>query len=279
MADNLKMAVVGTQFSDATVSIAWGTGRVASEVVAVPPANRSVALQQAILRGVVVETTDPVTSIPAAATPNYIRLSGPPASGDAPLFNVATGLWDPGSPTGGGSFQPLDTDLTAIGALTSAANKVPYATGAGTWALADLSAAARTVIDDASVAAMRATLGVGTRSVNYVIDGAGVTITTGIKGDVEVPFSWTDISSVRLFADQLGSIVVNVWKDSYANFPPVVGDKITASAPPTITTATKSQDTTLTGWTKTGTSGDVLRFNVDSATTITRVTISLVFVV
>lgn len=44
------------------------------------------------------------------------------------------------------AYQPLDTDLTAIAALVSAADKLPYATGAGTWALADLPAAGRTFI-------------------------------------------------------------------------------------------------------------------------------------
>lgn len=56
--------------------------------------------------------------------------------------------------------QPLDSDLTAIAALVSAADKVPYSTGAGTWALADFSAAGRALVDDADAAAQRTTLSV-----------------------------------------------------------------------------------------------------------------------
>lgn len=104
-------------------------------------------------------------------------------------------------------------------------------------------------------------------------DGSAV-ISTGVKGFIEMPFAGA-IEAVRLLADASGSIVVDIWKDTYANYPPVDGDSITSTTPPTITTATKSEDTTLTGWTKTFAKGDILAFNVDSATTVKQVTLSL----
>jgi hypothetical protein len=112
------------------------------------------------------------------------------------------------------------------------------------------------------------------RTITFIIDGGGATITTGVKGDLEIPFACT-ISRATLLADVSGSIVVDIWKDTYANYPPTNADSITASAKPTITSATKSQDSTLTGWTTTINAGDTLRFNVDSVTTIGRVTLSL----
>ena len=113
-----------------------------------------------------------------------------------------------------------------------------------------------------------------TASIQFVIDGGGSAITTGIKGYIEVPFACT-ITAARMFADATGSIVVDIFKDTYANYPPVVADKITASAPPTISATNKSQDTTLTGWNKAIAAGDILGFNVNSAATIQRVTVSL----
>ena len=109
----------------------------------------------------------------------------------------------------------------------------------------------------------------------FVIDGGGATITTGVKGDLG-PFDFAGtIQAVTLLADQSGSIVVDIWKDTYANYPPVVGDSITASAKPTISSAVKSQDATLTGWTTGISAGDTLRFNVDSITTCQRVVLAL----
>ena len=112
----------------------------------------------------------------------------------------------------------------------------------------------------------------------FVIDGGGAAITTGLKGYIEVPADCT-IQAATLLADQSGSVVVDVWRCTYAQFAPgsrpVASDKITASAPPTISSAAKSQDATLTGWTKTLSKGDVLAFNVNSASTVQRVTLSL----
>ena len=110
--------------------------------------------------------------------------------------------------------------------------------------------------------------------IGLIIDGGPAVIATGLKGYLEVPFACT-ILGVTLLADVSGSIVVDIWKDTFANFPPVVADTITAAAKPTITAALKSQDGTLTGWTTAIAAGDILAFNVDSVATIKKVTLSL----
>lgn len=63
-------------------------------------------------------------------------------------------------------------NLTSIGALATAADRVPYYTGAGTAALATLTAFGRSLIDDADAAAARATLGLGTAAVGTVTTSA-----------------------------------------------------------------------------------------------------------
>lgn len=53
----------------------------------------------------------------------------------------------------------VDATLTAIAAVTTAANKLIYATGSDTFATADLTAAGRALLDDADAAAQITTLG------------------------------------------------------------------------------------------------------------------------
>jgi hypothetical protein len=110
--------------------------------------------------------------------------------------------------------------------------------------------------------------------INFIINGGGSEITTGTKGDVMVEFACT-INRVTMLADQSGSIVVDIWKQAYADFPPEDANSITASAVPTISGDTDSQDETLTGWTTSIAAGDTLRYNVDSVATIEQVSVVL----
>jgi len=111
-------------------------------------------------------------------------------------------------------------------------------------------------------------------TIQFIIDGGGSAITTGVKGDIMIPFDCT-VLGWDIVSDTSGSIVVDVWKDTYANFPPTVADTITGSEKPTLSSAQKNQDISLSSWTTTLTRNDWLRYNVDSATTVTRVTIAI----
>lgn len=114
-----------------------------------------------------------------------------------------------------------------------------------------------------------------TAAVGYKVDGGGVVITTGVAGTgLYIPFNCT-INEWTLQSDVSGSIVIDIWKDTYANYPPTVADTITGSAKPTITASNKNTSSTLTGWTTTISAGDVLYFNVDSCSTITNATLTL----
>jgi hypothetical protein len=114
-------------------------------------------------------------------------------------------------------------------------------------------------------------------TITFIIDGGGSAITTGQKGHLEIPFACT-LTAWTLAADVAGAIVIDVWKDTYANFPPTNNDAMPGGGKePTIAaTNQKAQDTDISDWTTVAiAAGDILAFNVDSCTTITRVTLSL----
>jgi hypothetical protein len=110
--------------------------------------------------------------------------------------------------------------------------------------------------------------------VSLVIDGGGSVLATGSKGFLEVPLgSAGTIVAARLVAAQAGSIQVTIKKATFAGLPTTTS--IVASAPLVLSSAQKSENTTLSGWTTAIADGDWLELVVDSVTTITRVTVSL----
>lgn len=104
-------------------------------------------------------------------------------------------------------------------------------------------------------------------TIQCFIDGGGATLGPGIKGPIYVGYNCVITGVVLLSDTASGSIVIDIWKDTYTNYAPTIADTIVAAAKPTITSAIKSKDTTLTGWSKTLTADDVLYFNIDSVTT------------
>lgn len=111
-----------------------------------------------------------------------------------------------------------------------------------------------------------------TRTLNFVIDGGGSVITTGKKGVIVLDGDYT-VTGWTIIADQSGSIVVDVNRATYANFPTTAS--IAGSELPTLSTAQKAEDLTLSSWTTSLSARDVLEFEVDSVTTVTRVTVAL----
>ena len=111
--------------------------------------------------------------------------------------------------------------------------------------------------------------------VGITIDGAGSAITTGIAGSIIVPYACV-IDCWAVIADQSGSIVVDVWKGSSPlTIPTSASDSIAGSEKPTLSSQQINTDLNLTTWTTNLVFGDVLVFNVDSATTVERITLQI----
>jgi hypothetical protein len=96
----------------------------------------------------------------------------------------------------------------------------------------------------------------------------GTVLLTGQKGDIRIPYNAT-ITGWSILSDITGSCVFDIWKLN--NALPTVANSITGSNKPTLSSGTIASSSSLTGWTTTTiTAGDVIGWNLDSVSTITR---------
>lgn len=116
------------------------------------------------------------------------------------------------------------------------------------------------------------------RVFGWTFDGAGSALTTGTKSGAawRAPVAGT-ITRVSLLADQSGDLVIDIWKDTLANYPPTDADSITSASPPTLSSGTSAEDTTLSGWTTSFSAGDIFLPNIDSVATIERATLLVAY--
>lgn len=207
----------------------------------------------------------------AIAAGGTVTTTGSPAAGNLTKFSGATSI------TNGdlsGDVATTGTLVTTLATVNSNVGTFGDSTHVGQFTVNG-----KGLITAASNVALSSS---GTAAIGITMDGAGAVLTTGVKGFVYVPKTCT-ITAVTLLSTDAsvlsGSIVVDIWKDVYANYPPTVADTIintgAGGVKPTISSATNSQDTTLAHWTTSVTAGDVIGFNVDSVTTLQRVTLEL----
>lgn len=173
--------------------------------------------------------------------------------------------------------QPLDATLTALASYNT--NGLLAQTAADTFAGRTVTAGQGISVSNGDGVAGNPTIALNTNAlrgeISFRIDGGGSAITTGAKKIyLRVGYDCT-ITGWELVADQSGSIAIDIWKDSFAHFPPTLADTITASAKPSLSSAQTNSSSSLTGWTTSVSAGDYLEINVDSASTVTLAILTL----
>jgi hypothetical protein len=106
------------------------------------------------------------------------------------------------------------------------------------------------------------------------IDGGGSLITTGLKGYVTIPYSAT-IYGWDIIGNTSGTCIIDLWKTTLSSFPPTSANTIAVSQKPTLSNQMINRNDTLTGWTTSINANDILAFTVLSASTVSRVNLTI----
>lgn len=115
--------------------------------------------------------------------------------------------------------------------------------------------------------------GTQVHSIVFAINGNGSAIATGaLNTFIPVKFACT-INQVDVTGNPSGSITVDIWKKASAI--PTGSDKISASAPATLSSSAINLAGSISGWGTTVSSGDVFGGTIVTATTVTNVTVTI----
>ena len=200
-------------------------------------------------------TTGPTGVVGAAST--VTGPSGPTGPSGGPTG--ATGPLGVTGPTGAGSPGPTGAAST----VTGPTGPQGAAGAEGDRGPTGPVGPASTVTGPTGPSTLQSTIFIG--------DGVNV-ITTGIvPGDLYFSYAVT-VTQWVITGDAAGSIVLDPWVDSYANFPPLVGDSLAAGSKPTLSSALKNKGSV--SWSIAA--DRHLRLNVESAATVKRVALTLV---
>lgn len=186
-------------------------------------------------------------------------------------------LSDVGTPASGdkhvvlqGGVAKLETNTQAkTGMSLNNVENTAVSTWAGSTNLTTLGTVSTASIGDAAAAS-------GADFMKRTLSATFINPVAGDEAYVQVPYDCT-VGSWEVVADASGSIVIDVWDDTYANWPPTVADTIAGSELPTLSSAQKNTDTSLTTWSSSNqlTAGHYIIFHVNSASTVTKALVVL----
>lgn len=114
------------------------------------------------------------------------------------------------------------------------------------------------------------------KTISVTFDGGGEELSTGLKAVGPVVENGT-LTSWTLYAETAGNLVVDVLVTAVGDYTPEDSDSVTGSNPPSLSMEQFTEDTVLSGWSKTLTKGGVIGFKIVSVAEIQKALLILTY--